>query len=421
MIDRSVQPEFIVPQNLTFEEPAELKLSNGGSIYTYEKAGSGVVKIELLFEAGEKYQSVDLQAKLTSLLIGAGTIKMTAEEIENKLDFYGAYYKVSCEKDTASVIVFTLSRYVREVMEIVHQMVFDASLPQDEFKLRLDNSKMKFKVNMEKVSYVARLNYLSLVFGEHHPYAGLISESSFDSLQLSQLHEFYKNAYQHGKFDILVSGDISQLDILFLEELFEREESPGMQNIVFPELHFTPQRIHLEKQGAIQTAIRMGGLSIDRKNEDYPHLKVLNTVLGGYFGSRLMSNIREDKGYTYGIGSGIINLEQGDYFVIATEVGKEVANDAIMEIEKELTRLMEESIPQDELEEVVNYMLGILLRSGDGVFAQMNLFKVILRMGLTTDYYTDYIHSLHDCTPERIKQLAQIYLNPQNMAVITAG
>lgn len=420
-MDRSVQPEFIVPQNLTFQAPTELKLANGGALYTYEKAGSGVVKIELMFQAGEKYQSADLQAKLTSMLIGAGTSTMSGEEIENKLDFYGAYYKVSCEKDLASVVVFTLSKYVRQVMDIVHQMVFDASLPEDEFKLRLENSKMKFKVNMEKVSYVARLNYLPMLFGKHHPYARLVTEKSFESLTLTQLHEFYQNAYQHGAFDILVSGDVSQPDLMYLVELFDRERTTGMQNVAFPELLFSSQRIHIDKEGAIQTAVRMGGLSIDRKHEDYPQLKVLNTVLGGYFGSRLMSNIREDKGYTYGIGSAIINLEQADYFVIATEVGKEVADDAVKEIEKELIRLMEAPIPEEELEEVVNYMLGILLRSGDGVFAQMNLFKIIHRMGLNSDYYTEYIHSLHECTPEKIQQLAQIYLNPKNMAVITVG
>ncbi|MFT4602081.1 MAG: zinc protease, partial [Arenicella sp.] len=154
---------------------------------------------------------------------------------------------------------------------------------------------------------------------------------------------------------------------------------------------------------------------------DYFHFQLLNTILGGYFGSRLMANIREDKGYTYGIGSGMAVLQETGYFFISTEVGKDVKEETMTEIHKELKLLTEELITEDELMKVKNYMLGEFLRHADGSLSQMEMFKNIYFNDLKETYYFDFIQAVHDATLPGLKRLAEKYLNPKDMLTVISG
>jgi predicted Zn-dependent peptidase len=158
-----------------------------------------------------------------------------------------------------------------------------------------------------------------------------------------------------------------------------------------------------------------------KTHKDFHSLTVLNTILGGYFGSRLMTNIREDKGYTYGIGSGMIPLKKAGYFFISTEVGVEVCNKAIDEIYIEINRLRNESISEKELILVKNYMIGSFLRSIDGPFALANRFKSIMEYDLDYSYYDDYISTIKNIKASDLLNLANKYLDPNSMTEVVAG
>ena len=176
-----------------------------------------------------------------------------------------------------------------------------------------------------------------------------------------------------------------------------------------------------EKKDAVQSAIRMGKVFFNRTHPDFPEMLFLNTALGGYFGSRLMSNIREDKGFTYGIGSGIIPLLKGGYFFISTEVGADVTQLAEKEIAFELERLRQEKIPSHEMETVRQYMLGQLLRSTDGVFNLIDRFRSHHLFGQTNEDFRIGVEKLKSVTPDRIQDLAQLYLDPASMVTVVAG
>jgi zinc protease len=172
---------------------------------------------------------------------------------------------------------------------------------------------------------------------------------------------------------------------------------------------------------AVQTAIRVGTFLFPKTHPDYLEFQVLNTILGDYFGSRLMANIREDKGYTYGIGSAIMELNQNGYFVIVTEVASEVTENTLTEIQFELKHLQEELVTEDELSLVKNYMLGQLLKSADGPYAMLDLYNSADMYGLDFEFYDLAIAKIREITPERIKELALKYLNWDDFLVITAG
>ncbi len=165
----------------------------------------------------------------------------------------------------------------------------------------------------------------------------------------------------------------------------------------------------------------MGRFLFPKSHPDYIDFQVLNTILGDYFGSRLMSNIREDKGYTYGIGSGVMDMNKTGYFVIVTEVGKEVLDKTLHEIKFELERLQNEPVPEDELDLVKNYMLGQLLKSADGPYAMLDMYNGVDMYDLNLDFYDRAIRQIKEITPARIRELAQQYLNFEDFLIITAG
>jgi zinc protease len=177
----------------------------------------------------------------------------------------------------------------------------------------------------------------------------------------------------------------------------------------------------IKKEGALQSAVRIGKKLFTREHKDYHGMLVLNTVLGGYFGSRLMANIREDKGYTYGIGSAAASMAKEGYFVIATEVGVNVCNDAIKEIYFEIDRLRNELIPESELETVRNYMLGSFLRSIDGPFELADKFKNIMFHNLGYDYYQNFLKTVRTITPTELQNLAQKYLLEDSLYELVVG
>ncbi len=177
----------------------------------------------------------------------------------------------------------------------------------------------------------------------------------------------------------------------------------------------------IEKPDSVQSAIRIGKLTIGKSHHDFVKLQVVSTILGGYFGSRLMSNIREDKGYTYGIGSFIAPMNQASYFGIATEVGVDITRQAIDEIYKEINRLSTDIMPNEELELVKSYLMGEILKSVDGPFALAERWKGMLLFGLDSEYFKKMIETISSITPEEVLDIAKKYLVADEMYEVVVG
>ena len=178
---------------------------------------------------------------------------------------------------------------------------------------------------------------------------------------------------------------------------------------------------HIEKGDAMQSAVRVGRILFNKKHADYHDFMILNTILGDYFGSRLMTNIREDKGYTYGIGSMVAEYNNFGYFMIGTEVGKEVKDNTLVEIKMEFEILQKELVPEEELGLVQNYLLGQLLKSADGAYSMMDLYLSAQVHDKDLNFYNEEIKHIQEISPKRIQELAQKYLNWEDMTIVSAG
>ena len=423
-LNRKLAPEFRTIDKIDIQQAVEHTLSNGIKVYTIDSGSQELTKIEFIFKAGMYYQSQPLQASAANNLMETGTKTYTANELSDNIDFFGSFFECAVEQDYASLALFSLNKYLDKSLHYVEDIIKNPIFPKDEFDIYISNKKQKHIVNSEKVNVLARRRFTELIFGEKHPYGIAVKDEDFDRLKLESVIQFYKTFYHSGNCTIIASGKLSKDLIDTLNNFFGKSNWGQVQPIPIPNVAIdaTKQQKHfIVKPDAIQSAVRVGRLLFNKKDPDYFKFQVLNTILGGYFGSRLMANIREDKGYTYGIGCGLMSLVNSGYFFISTEVGVDVTNNTLTEIYKEIKLLREELVDTEELETVRNYVLGQFLRSVDGPYSLADKFKAIWEFGLGYDYFEKYFEAVKTITPEEIRALANKYLQEKDLIELVVG
>ena len=423
-IDRKVSPAFKTLEKIELIKATEKRLRNNIPVYSINAGTQELIKIEFLFAAGMYHQHLPLQAATVNAMLEEGTSKMTAAQIADAVDYYGAFLETSISQDHASVVLYTLNKHLKSTLPVVEQIIKDSSFPQHELDTHLQNKKQKFLVNSQKVANVARKRFAELVFGAKHPYGVNVKETDFDRIDQTLLKDFYSKFYRANSCQIILAGKIEDDVFTVLDEHFGGNDWVGNDNLKQPNALIasaTEREQLIYKDDALQSAIRIGKVLFNKTHPDFQSMQVLNTVFGGYFGSRLMSNIREDKGYTYGIGSGIASLQHSGYFFISTEVGVDVCKNAINEIYFEMDRLREELVPESELELVKNYLLGTFLRSVDGPFAMADKFKGILEYNLSYDYFDKYIATIKAVSASQLRNLANTYFDKNSMIELVVG
>jgi len=421
MLNREQAPDFKQVSTINFIHPEKKALDNGVPVFTIYSGEQDLVRIEFIFENVNWKLEKPLQAIAVSALINNGTNKLTSKEIAEQIDFYGAFFQTEYVQDQSSVTLYTLNKHLKSVLPIVKDVLSESQFPQQELDIYIQNQKQKLQVNLKKNDILARKEFAHALFGDT-AYGVNIQAEHYDALKREDLTEYFKAAYSPNNCTIIVSGKFDEASFNLLNDAFGKdwEKSNAVKNS-FDFAATAKQTIYTEKPEALQSAIRIGQLAINRKHEDFSGLQILNTVLGGYFGSRLMNNIREDKGYTYGIGSGISSLQQAGYLFISTEVGADVCAAALTEIYKEIDILKNELIGEEELNLVRNYMLGSMLGSLENVFSHADKFKNIYFSGLDYDYYTRYIEKVKTITAEELLALANKYLTKENFTEVVIG
>ncbi len=424
MLNRTEAPAFNTIDKIDIIQANKQILDNGIEVFTVSAGSQELSRIEFIFKAGMYYQNSPLIASCANNMAEMGTSKRTADEISDGIDFYGSFFECGAEQDYAHFTVFSLNKYLDETLEFTEDIMKNPVFPKHEFDIMLSNRKQKHIVNSKKVNMLVRREFNKLIFGAQHPYGVEVHDNHYDELQLQSVIDFYQSHYHSGNCTIIASGKLPENLIAVLNKRFGKNSWGNLQQVKKDFIPFqttTQQKNLIVKDDAIQSAIRIGRPLFNRTHADYFKFQVLNTALGGYFGSRLMANIREDKGYTYGIGSGLGNLIRGGFFFISTEVGVDVTKKTLDEIYKELALLREELISEDELELIKNYMLGQFLRTVEGPFALADKFKVIWEFGLTYDYFDNYFNQVKSVQPIELNQLAKTYFQEKDMIECVVG
>ena len=391
-------------------------------MYTINAGKQDLVRIEFIFDNVNFDPAKPLQAVAVNHLINNGTAKLSAKTIADKVDYYGAFLQTEYGADQSSIKLYTLNKHLKSVLPILKSIIDESVFPQQEIDIFIQNQKQSLQVSLEKNDFIARKNFAHAIFG-NSSYGSNITFADYDALQQQDLLAYYHAAYKPENCTMFVAGKFGQAEFDLLNANFGQEwnnNAPSSKNkFVFQAS--AKGEMMIERPEAIQSAIRMGALSINRAHPDFAGFQVLNCLLGGYFGSRLMTNIREDKGYTYGIGSAVISMQDAGYFFIATEVGAEVCSSALTEIEKEITILKTDLVTGQELDLVRNYMLGSMLGSLENAFSHADKFKNIFFSGLDYEYYEKYIETVKTIDAGQIRSLANQYLNTEDFTKVIVG
>ena len=420
---RKIQPARHEIESLKLIRPQSFVLDNGIPVYAIDAGSEDLIKLDLVFNAGSYFQPKPLMASLTNKCLQEGTKSFASSEIAETVDFYGAYLRNAVSKDDARVSLYCLGRHFEKLLPVVKEVTLQPVFPENETGTIIAKSRHEYRVNMEKVKYAARLKFPGFLFGDAHPYATPLVEDDYKNLDTAALRDFHQDYYAESPFYILVSGQIpAGMDKLLNTHFGSHAVKENHVKVRFPVPVTTPDKFQLiHKENALQSALRIGKVLFNKTHPEFIKMQVINTILGGYFGSRLMTNIREDKGYTYGIGSMVTSLRHSGIFTIASEVGTGVREKAVDEVFKEIEKLGNETVPDEELKLVKNYLLGNFLRSADGPFALSEMVKSVVDYGFTMDYFDRFLDTVKNITAKEIRDLAVKYLEPSTMVTLVVG
>ena len=402
--------------NLQLKPCKTFILDNGVPVYTIDAGAQEVVQVELVFYAGNWFEQQRSVAAATNYLLKNGTSNKSAFEINEEFEYYGAYCNRSCFNETAVVTLSALTKQLPAILPVVREMITDSVFTEEELDIYKQNSKQRLKVNLQKSDFVATRLIDAYLFGEDHPYGKYTNPEDLDALNSQLLKDFFNQYYLNGQCVIFVSGKLpadieTQLNNAFGNlslKPFNNQLSTIMQTPAAEKKY----RIQNDADG-VQGAIRIARHFPNRHHPDFMKVMVLNTVFGGFFGSRLMSNIREDKGYTYGIHSYVQNHIHESAWMISTEAGKDICEATIKEVYKEMKLLREDLIDEEELLLVRNYLIGTILGDLDGPFHIMGRWKNLLLNNLTDDYFYRSIETIKTISAEELREMAKKYLNPE--------
>jgi len=422
-LHRHTAPEFKTVSDFNLLPVQIFELDNGIKVHLLEAGSQEVAKIDFLFPAGSIQAAKSILASVTSKAMIEGSEKYTATEIAEKIDFYGAYIGQQTVFHTSILTLISLSHFLPETLEILEDIVKHPTFEQKEIDTILERRKQEFLIESDKVQTLASRAFTQNLYGKEHPYGNFVNIEAFDEITRDEIVDFHKKAYIPEGTHIIISGQPGKKIKTLLNKYFGQKWNshsplPDWQPEMFQD---TKKEVYIPKADALQSAIKIGRPLFNKLHPDFHSIQILNTILGGYFGSRLMTNIREEKGLTYGISSFIMTYKHTGFLVISTDVRAENRELAVREIFNELKRLREETISEKELTLVRNFLSGDMIRNFDGPFATSDNYRGLIDLGIEPEYFNDFFNVLMQITAEDIQALAKKYLQEADFITVVAG
>ncbi len=396
------------------------KAANGTPLYTLHNSTQGVVRVSFVFRAGTSYQTVPFSASTVVNTLSEGTQNLSGEQIAEGLDFVGSYYDANIDRDWSVVTFCSLGKFIDPTLDIAEEVILRPSFPEREIASYCAKRKEQLHIQRSKPEQLSRELFGKSLFGENHPYGITSSEEAYDDLTPELLREFYQAHYNAANAFAVISGDfgpeVEERVKAILAALPEGKEAsreiPPLESVPFAKESL---------EGAVQSSVKIGIPLFSRTHPDFIPLQVLATAMGGYFGSRLMQNLREEHGYTYGAYAAMINLDQSGYFVMSAEVAAEHTDEAIAEFFNELERIASKPIGEEELEIVRKIIVGDVMRIFDGPFGAADVTIENIQNGERNNYTEHFMERVRTITPAELLAVAERHLQKNRCTVTIIG
>lgn len=414
------QPDIVMPRSVDMPHAECHTAPNGVKIYTLHTDDFEVVRFSLVFRAGTSMQTKPFVASTTLNMLGEGSDSMTAQQVADELDFYGSYYDVNIDRDYTYVSFCSLSKFFDPTIRVAREIILSPVFPERELKTCCQKRKQGLKVERSKIDVQSRELFAQALFGKEHPYGISASEERYDDVCREDVVAMYKRLYTAENCFVVCSGRIDEHVMASIEALvvgLGTGERPQAKRVECD----TRYLLHRDVEGALQSSVRIGRLLFPRTHPDFVGMQVVASLLGGYFGSRLMQNLREQHGYTYGVQAAMINFDSEGYLAIATQVAREHRDDALGEIYAEIERLRNELVEEDELQMVKNVMIGEILRILDGPFGIADVTIENIMCGMDNHATEQSVAAIAAITPEAVRDLACKYLERESLVEVVVG
>jgi predicted Zn-dependent peptidase len=424
MTDRSIAPRLKDIGKVELLPLHEHKLNNNSMVYSIPDAAHPLFQLYLVFPAGKWHEPHNGVANFTARLLTEGTASHSAAAIAEKIDSLGAEISVTASHDHTTIKVTGLTRHYEALLTIVAELITDPIFPEEELALKKKISLQQLLVNEQKVDFLASRKFTETLFGADHPYGYKLHRQAIEAIDRQAVVQFHKDRILQQPFMAFVSGMVPHNFTILLEQALghinpaKKPLDPELTDVV-PTTQ--PQEVPVEKPNTKQSALRLGKYLYNPFHEDHHNMQILTTILGGYFGSRLMANIREDKGFTYGIFSTVQSYKNSAFLYIATEVGCLYQNAALLEIYKELKKLQDEKVDPQELQLVKNYMMGSVLNGIDGPHKAVKVFKGLITNGKDAGTFKKFVDRIQNITAEELLITARKYFSPESFLEVIAG
>jgi len=422
MLDRTVAPAIQKISSIQLPDAEVTALPNGARLHCLYNFNQPVLKLEIVFKAGKWFEPAPGLSYLTAKLLLEGTRNYTAKQIADMVAYYGASLECNQGFDRASLTLYCLSKHLLMLLPLLKDIITEPTFPEHEFTLLKKRTAQNIAIEKQKNTYLATKLMTESIFGATHPYVAGLDEAVIENVTLAQINNFFRTNYSLTQSEIFFSGAIEPEALAALNALMsEVPSNPEPLPITQHALHYTPYNHFIEREDQMQTTVRIGSIWPLMNAADFSELLLLNKILGGYFGSRLMKNIREDKGFTYGIFSTLSSKENATLFYIGTDVNYQNSARTVEEILKEIHILQNELVPEEELESVRNYTIGKFINDSNNIFDQVDKYKALVLHKLPLNYYSEYLNHISSVSPARLAELAQQYLKPETLTKVLVG
>ena len=425
MLDRSLKPEAV--ENINFEIPEieKFNLKNGLKVFLVRKNSLPIVQFNFMVNAGSKIDPKNQKglAYLTALLIDEGAGNLSALEIDNELESLGSILKVSCEHDSFAITLLTLKENLEKSFTIFSNIILKPRFEEEDFNREHKKLLNKITQSENEPSYLADTVFERLVFeNSDYMYPTMGNKNSVENISNKDVKEFYGGNFFAGNCTLLAVGNITKEEITSISQnnlLNMKTCQANEEN--FENLSAENGKIYfVHKEGAAQSELRIGHITNDRNHKDYFAKLLMNAVLGGQFSSRLNSNLREDKGFTYGINSGFYYNKLSGQFEISTAVQSENTAAALTEIYKEINGI-KENISDEEIAFVKSYLIKRFPAQFETYSQVSRQLATLVHYNLPDDYFNNYINKIEETTHEQIKNSALTYINNDRLKTVVVG
>lgn len=425
MTDRTAAPPFkdialplIPPSN-------RMRLDNGLPLHWVSIGTQEVIRIECIFRAESWLLPHPAVSFFTAKLLWEGTLHRTSAQLSQTLDLYGAFTDTVHTPDYFGLVVYTMPRFLPHILPVLAEVLDEASLPDKEWETLRNITLQQLKINQTQNSWIARSKFRSALFGDDSRYGYSQTEHDLRNLSVETLKSFYAQNIRQSAFSVFVSGKVEMPTLTLIGQYLGKRKISGPPVTVPVSASYDSKpvtgRIDIAREDSSQYTIRIGKRAPLRTDDAFFKILVTNEILGGYFGSRLMKNIREEKGLTYGISSYVPAMKHASYFMIATDVNKNARDQILDEIRNEITTLQTDGVPEAELSRVKKVMSGEFARAVGTAFEIGDLYQAIAVCDLPADFYDTYLEKVRAVTAEDVQLVAKNFLDPASMLEVVVG